>query len=1091
MIWIKRALQLAMGGLVAMFLLLALVYISFDESDYRHSLVWIADHVFDSELQIDGPLSLQLSRQLRFSAEDVTLQARDDSFRYSSESLSLDIQLDHLLSGTLWINNIVISRLNLRVNETREHTLDWRDIRIPSIIVARADIDQLVVEYQELPPGTLHRVALDSLQLDDVNDRGPISIKAGGEFEGKTFTLAGQLPAIADVLAHNKASPLDIVLSSDTAHLSLAGTVIDPTTGEGLDLQLSIDKADSSVLLEWLGDDIPELGEFSMTAHLLGDYETPRLEGISASLNRNGKVAVSVAGSVTDLYSVDGLDITVESHAQQPLLLSWLLFDSPDKLASLDLKGRLQRHDDRLLISGLKADVTAHTGLALTMTGDAEIYPAGHALGPSDSSLEVTFNMPSSSALDVFDIGPLPDFAATSGQFRLVAGMDALAVYDADVRIRSRHTDATRLQGRIGNIPLQDDLFASDIDLQARIGTTHVRAFAARFGKAFADISSGEAQLRVSGRTNNLRLSKLKLQAGYTTGLQITASGQINRLNPAAPLQSAEAQLKLTARAADLEDLSAIADVEWPGLGAVVMNSGLSLKQSTLKLEDVRIDVGRPDQPAIRLQGSAVTQLHKGSNIDIEYSVAVTDLVAAFTAQLPGYLGRLEGSAEISDIDGSWGIEHFSLQTRQTNLYSIEASGGFDDLKNSDEVNISIDLAVNDPASLGKALDINLAWLSAYRKQGHLSSTRDVISYHGDLSIGSTRGTTVIQGVKHRDHPTFRGSVSIPVLNLKDFGFAVEKEVEYQIDVSPGSGGKDELFSRRPLHFDFLNDFDLDIDIDIDEVDSYGRSSINSVNGHIKLNNGNLRIDPLRFDYANGILNMNLGLLAHQPPVLSMQVKADDLLLGPIMAQVTPGEPVQGRTNVNMDITAAGNSVHAMAAALNGVIRLEYENAKIPAWLINYLSVDVFGWVFSTAMPRQNHVTLNCIVAEFNASDGELNSKLLLADGPNLSVGGRVDLDLRDETLDAVLLPQQKRRLFSTITPVRLSGPIKSPTVLAIPVKAAIQEIGALTLSAPIYLSARFLEKIWGAIRSGSDVGKGCTEVDKMTDRAEAASKSE
>jgi len=192
-----------------------------------------------------------------------------------------------------------------------------------------------------------------------------------------------------------------------------------------------------------------------------------------------------------------------------------------------------------------------------------------------------------------------------------------------------------------------------------------------------------------------------------------------------------------------------------------------------------------------------------------------------------------------------------------------------------------------------------------------------------------------------------------------------------------------------------------------------------------------------------------------------------------------------------MNVTATGVSAHAMASSLNGVVSFEYENAKIPAWLVEYLSVDVFGWVLSTATQRQSHVTLDCILAEFAATDGELNSKLLVADGPNLSVGGRVDLDLRDETIDAVLLPRQKRRLFSSVTPVRLSGPIKSPTVLAIPVQAAIQEIGALALSAPIYLSARFLESIWSAIRSGSDVGKGCTEVDRMTDRAEAASKSE
>ena len=70
-----------LGSLLAVILLLALVYATFDEADYRRSLIWVADHVFDSTLQIDGPLSLRFSRQFAFSAKDVSMQAHDGRFR--------------------------------------------------------------------------------------------------------------------------------------------------------------------------------------------------------------------------------------------------------------------------------------------------------------------------------------------------------------------------------------------------------------------------------------------------------------------------------------------------------------------------------------------------------------------------------------------------------------------------------------------------------------------------------------------------------------------------------------------------------------------------------------------------------------------------------------------------------------------------------------------------------------------------------------------------------------------------------------------------------------------------------------------------
>ncbi len=468
MIWLKRALLLVFSSLIAVILLLALVYVTFDDADYRRSLVWIADHVFDSTLQIEGPFSLQLSRQFAVTAGDVTLQARDDRFRYSSKSFSMEILLDHLLSGTLWISDISISQLHLHVTEAQDRDLDWQNMEIPPVIVARADFDRLVIEYQERAPGTLHRVTLDSLLLDDVSDQGPVSIRAQGSFEDRQFTLHGSLPPIADVLAHDKPNALRIDLLSEQGRLTAAGTIVDPINGNGLDLQLNLETADSRLLLEWFGDDIPDLGGFTMTTRLLGSYDAPRLEDIDARLERAGQVEVSATGSVEDVFTGEGLDLLIESHTQQPALVSWLLSKEPDQLAALDLNGRLQKREGRLLVSRLDAKLSAKSGLSITMTGDTEIYPEGHALRQADSGIRVSFDMPSTSALGLFNIGSVPDLGATSGQFRLLARMDALAVYEADVHLGGRQADASRLQGDIGYIPLQEGFYANDIDLQAR-----------------------------------------------------------------------------------------------------------------------------------------------------------------------------------------------------------------------------------------------------------------------------------------------------------------------------------------------------------------------------------------------------------------------------------------------------------------------------------------------------------------------------------------------------------------------------------------------------------------------------------------------
>ena len=130
---------------------------------------------------------------------------------------------------------------------------------------------------------------------------------------------------------------------------------------------------------------------------------------------------------------------------------------------------------------------------------------------------------------------------------------------------------------------------------------------------------------------------------------------------------------------------------------------------------------------------------------------------------------------------------------------------------------------------------------------------------------------------------------------------------------------------------------------------------------------------------------------------------------------------------------------------------------------MNYLAVDLFNWAFVSNVAGQRYYKLNCVIAEFTADEGELKSKLLLADGPNMSFGGQVDLNLGEETIDAVLLPKQKSRLFSSISPVQLSGPIKDPKVVAIPAPAAIKEIGMLAISPVSVPSFRCIHECFDA----------------------------
>ena len=311
MIWLRRLILLFLAVFLGLVVLLAGVIVIFDEGDYKHALSWVADRALDSTLVIDGRLSVQYSNGLVLSVDDVKLDAHDDSYHFSSHTLKADIQLRPLLSGTLWLNDLELSQLFLKVKETDTQSFELQDLASVPVIITRANLENLAIEYQEAPPGTLHRFLLDTLRLDDLDDSGPIHIQAHGSYEGEKIEVRGTLPSSADLLDQVRPKPVEFDVRGESGHAHIAGTIIDPLNGAGLDLHLKLVTSDTTKLLEILGDDIPEVGELHVTAILRGSYDAPQLVDINAQLKHGAVVDINASGLVDDIFTGAGLDLHI------------------------------------------------------------------------------------------------------------------------------------------------------------------------------------------------------------------------------------------------------------------------------------------------------------------------------------------------------------------------------------------------------------------------------------------------------------------------------------------------------------------------------------------------------------------------------------------------------------------------------------------------------------------------------------------------------------------------------------------------------------------------------------------------------------
>jgi hypothetical protein len=591
---------------------------------------------------------------------------------------------------------------------------------------------------------------------------------------------------------------------------------------------------------------------------------------------------------------------------------------------------------------------------------------------------------------------------------------------------------------------------------------------------------SGAAKMAIG--LGAVGLYDTSISIGRRQGTHVSLQGDIGYipLNKSAEIR--ETGLKVNITTVDLAALGDQFGNKWPNLGQGELTGELDIKDKELRLERARLNMGNPDQPTIKANGRRATELNQGSTVELEFDVAVTDLVAAVSDHLPGYLGRLNGNVHISDMDGSWGIEKINFVSSDTNLYRLDISGSYDDLENFDKGNIKTSIRVDDMAALGGAIGVDLSRFGSYRADGLLLGDKGKLSFRGNASLGSSSSKTEIDGVLVDGKPHLTGKLELPVLSLDDFGLGGAGDVAAGQDAGTADGDG-YVFSREPMDISFLNSFNLELDLVVDEVTSK-TMSIDSVEGHVSIRDGHLSVTPLHLSFEGGRAEIVLDVRHAEIPKYKIKITGDEVKLGSLLAQVEKDVAIRGSTDVDMDLEAKGHSQHELASSLNGTLRFELENARIPQKYITLLSADVLGWVASKSLLGKSHADLNCVVMSFDSTDGMVSSGAIVADGPNLNLGGRINLDLGDETLDIVLIPKEKKRLFSSASPVKITGSMNNPSVEAIPARAAIQEIGTMALLPGVFIPVKVLEKAWGLFDKPDELGVGCKKLEQVSEAA-------
>ncbi len=643
---------------------------------------------------------------------------------------------------------------------------------------------------------------------------------------------------------------------------------------------------------------------------------------------------------------------------------------------------------------------------------EARLQIDGRIGNPTELSgvdLTIDVALPELANLAAYWADELPDLGPASFHGRLhddggVLGVDGLRLAAQGGSIRGELTGAIQDLREFRGVDLELELVADDL---RRLGAlAGHRAPPGSRGRLRATLSDRGQPLSIDGEC------ELRTSDG---SIVLEARGRHVDLSR---IEGVDLALQLTAR-----DLSILGETlgiaaPLPAIGPIAASGRLHARSGALGLEEIAVEIGRPEEIHARVQGS-VRQLRELRGIQLRAKVGVPD-----TQQLAPYLkrdlpplGALSGSVEFSDSDGTLGIESVEVHARG-GAFSLELSGAFDDLREIDEIDVSAELRADDLAALGRLFDVSLPPIGPVEFSGRVKGDDEELTASGRVRIDRTEvsGRGLARFADGR--PYIEATLHSPHVHLDDLGIHPETDTsEVRSRATARAREADPLEQLRAV--------DLELALKLDRVSGEAGLDVRDAELRVTLRDGELR---LYLTDSPGTALVALLVDARTPePSFKLKASANGIDIAKLAAQVNADTESAGNLQARIELRSTGATWDAVRAGLEGQIWI-----RIHDWAVagrasrEFMRSMRLAFLPSSKPPPLQ--TFGCFVAEAKVEAGVAKLEKLIFDGGNAIVTGSGTVDLARDTLDLRLVPTVRDPALLSISPtVDVSGPLADP----------------------------------------------------------------
>ena len=498
-------------------------------------------------------------------------------------------------------------------------------------------------------------------------------------------------------------------------------------------------------------------------------------------------------------------------------------------------------------------------------------------------------------------------------------------------------------------------------------------------------------------------------------------------------------------------------------IGAIGFDQGnVSYNDQILKADmKVQIDpLGKPI-PFSEIVGKARAEKSAGAQ-DYAFGLKAS---GRYKDQPVSGTGKIGGLLALQDAS-----QPFPLQAdvRIADTHVVVA-GTLTDPRNLGALDLRLKLSGASLGNLFPLTGVTLPDTPAYSTDGHLLANLHAaegarFSYEGfNGKIGDSDIHGDLAFVASKPRPKLSGKLVSNQLLFKDLAPLIGADSNAEQKARGGASKQpgDKVLPVEEFRTERWRAMDADVSFSGKRIVHSSKLPFNDLAVHLILDDGLLRLQPLRFGVAGGNLAANIRLDGRNVP---MQGRARLTARGFKLKELFPGfAPMQtsfGQLNGDADISGRGNSVAALLGTANGDMRMLINDGAISRELMELAGLNVGNYVVGKLFGDKD-VQINCAAADVGIKDGLASTRVFVFDTENAIIYVDGTVNFASEQLDLKVTPESKGlRLFSLRSPLYVRGKFVKPSAGVQALPLALRGAGMVALGVAVGPAAGLLALI-------------------------------